>query len=423
MHMMKKTQGKRDHLRRLSINVFLLLVSLFLSFLVFELVLSSGLLDGEDVPHPVWIPKRFRDMNRAIVFKSFERAYKHFNLFNFENDIFERDGYGSIAFRKKKPGTKRIAVLGDSVVWGNGLPYEDIWSIKLGRKLEGQYGDVEVLSWGRSGWDTVDYFNYLAEMVTYFENRGTRLDLDLLIIGHFRNDTNMRFEHIDYLEWHKSKLFAPFKSVFPNTYDFLVVHINRLLTKYILTDIGVNAYERKNLGSEHLEVYRKLLGLFSEYCDLKGIPLLFVLTPGNISKENGEMHEKVIPLLEETGIEYMDLYPISAETFKGHNPRKLRANPANGHPGSMLTELFAETVKTHLVENGFFSGSAGDAGPKSSAEAREKEILKELFDFVQRQEWRVGAYVVRDIKDIEYGYISQRIGYEHKGGTTPGEGS
>src|SRR4051812_13244556 len=45
----------------------------------------------------------------------------------------------------KPKGIFRIAVLGDSFIWGDGLPYENIWSHKLETKLSAEYDSLEVL--------------------------------------------------------------------------------------------------------------------------------------------------------------------------------------------------------------------------------------------------------------------------------------
>ena len=40
---------------------------------------------------------------------------------------------------RKPKGVFRIAVLGDSFIWGDGLPYEKVWSHKLEQRLEAKY--------------------------------------------------------------------------------------------------------------------------------------------------------------------------------------------------------------------------------------------------------------------------------------------
>ena len=76
--------------------------------------------------------------------------------------------------RTKPKGVFRIAVLGDSFIWGSGLDYEQIWSHKLERKLLAEYDSIEVMSWGLCGWSTLDEFNFYKE-------HGKDFDIDLLM--------------------------------------------------------------------------------------------------------------------------------------------------------------------------------------------------------------------------------------------------
>ncbi|MBW1990491.1 MAG: SGNH/GDSL hydrolase family protein, partial [Deltaproteobacteria bacterium] len=58
---------------------------------------------------------------------------------------------------QKPPGVAwRVAVVGDSFVWGDGVPSGESWSRKLEREVARLAPHVEVMSSGRSGWSTSD---------------------------------------------------------------------------------------------------------------------------------------------------------------------------------------------------------------------------------------------------------------------------
>lgn len=82
--------------------------------------------------------------------------------------------------RPKPPGTKRIVVLGDSVVFGYGVPLEQ----SVTEQLEARLGSgFEVLNFGVTGYNTyTETEQFLA--------RGAAYEPDVVLLGFFTNDLN-----------------------------------------------------------------------------------------------------------------------------------------------------------------------------------------------------------------------------------------
>ena len=81
-------------------------------------------------------------------------------------------------------------------------------------------------------------------------------------------------------------------------------------------------------------------------CRNQGIRLVVVLTPTTYTPDCRQKFNQIIPLLQEAGIEYLDLFPAVHDQLHTLNTRSLWANPANAHPGDRLTTLYArETYK------------------------------------------------------------------------------
>jgi hypothetical protein len=386
-------------MKRFGKNLLTLLVSLLVCLGLFEFVLWVGLLDGESQPYPVWVPPKYEELNRQIKTANARRARKNWNDFNNEHDIFSVDNI-YLRYKEREAGKKRIAVLGDSVVWGSGLPFEHIWSIKLKRKLVKKYNNYEVYSWGRRGWDTIDYYLYLAELISYLEMKGVRLDLDILIISHFSNDVNFWFQVPEKLTWHNAAILKPFRKTFPLTMSFTQAHINRFIAQYF----GLRAYGVELYSEQNLILYGQLLHDFATYCESKGIKLIFALIASGAGKEHADNIEKVKPLLQFARIEYIDLFPSVHEKYQDYNPRELNANLADTHPGELLTELYSEEVLSYLETHGYLRPEY-EQPYTSHSSADDCRLLRRLMTLRDDIVVYIDRYVIRNMdKPFVYGF-------------------
>jgi lysophospholipase L1-like esterase len=78
---------------------------------------------------------------------------------------------------EKEPGSRRILVLGDSFVFGQGVRRDE----SLPRLLDLSLPDVEVINAGIPGYG-------LEQEYLYFKDRGHRFEPDLVLLGFFMND-------------------------------------------------------------------------------------------------------------------------------------------------------------------------------------------------------------------------------------------
>ncbi|MDI6797970.1 MAG: hypothetical protein QMD09_13545, partial [Desulfatibacillaceae bacterium] len=263
--------------------------------------------------------------NRAINQENQARAANHPFGFN-----------DSARSREKTPGiTKRIAVLGDSFVWGDGLAYGQAWPKKLESLFAGPMPHLEVLSWGRQGWSTADELAFLQE-------HGSRFDIDLLIVGFVTNDPDLGNENLKSIDWHR--ILGRSARLFPGLASLLENRLNNFLYARLLTGWGYAAWEQNLYSPKNLADYQALLKDFKNTCQELNLPLLFVLTPTSHEPYYGQLIDKAIPLFETEGIDYLNLYPAAAKKFGGFPLEALRANPANPHPGPVLTEFFSQEV-------------------------------------------------------------------------------
>lgn len=87
---------------------------------------------------------------------------------------------------KKRKGTLRILVLGDSITFGEGVWLEETFAKRLEKDLqEFPNKKIEVINAGVCGYNTLEEYLYLRE-------RGIKLDPDIVIIAFYLNDAENR---------------------------------------------------------------------------------------------------------------------------------------------------------------------------------------------------------------------------------------
>jgi len=134
-------------------NLALLLLTIIILLITGEGILSTGYFDGLDNPKAIWIPEKYKKLDREINLRNFEFSAKNKLWFN-DKDRTQQKPLG-IEYR--------VAVLGDSSIFGDGVAYDVIWSHKLEKSITKNYPKIEVLSWGRNGWSTKQQYEFLKK--------------------------------------------------------------------------------------------------------------------------------------------------------------------------------------------------------------------------------------------------------------------
>jgi len=335
--------------RKAVLNIVLVMASVTVGLGLFELILRTGLLDNVSDPHPVWVPEKYEGRSRD------EASYAA----NVERILSNPLQFNDIPRSTTKPkGYRRIAVLGDSFIQGWNLQYDEIWSHRLEHRVQGQFQNIEVLSWGKSGWETIDEFRFLKE-------QGIHYGIDLLLVGFVINDPNLGDIPSKHLIWQHTTPMRPMRVLFPNVLQYVSRYINLLISRYILTDYGHETAHLETYSNDNLKQYGKLLKEFSDYCASHHIRLLFVLTPNDYDSSNRQLFDKVIPLLRNANIDYLDLYPAVYERLHTYPQRQLWLTPGDAHPGPLVTDVYADEMFRYLRENGILDNLPASASAKS----------------------------------------------------------
>ncbi|MEW5734488.1 MAG: SGNH/GDSL hydrolase family protein [Thermodesulfobacteriota bacterium] len=237
---------------------------------------------------------------------------------------------------EKPPGIRyRVVVLGDSFIWGDGLPPGRSWNRKLEKRIMAAAPWVEVLSWGKCGWSTKDELAFLKE-------HGKEYGVDLVVLGWVDNDPDLGDHQQKYLTWQDHM--GPVKALFPRALALFSQRLNRLLYDRVLHDYGYFNWRDKLYTPENLERYQKVLGDLAAYCRQSGTALLVCMTPDECGESLFRANSLIIPLMKQSGIRVLDLLPEVCRRYGDRPLKELHASPVNGHPGELLTDLFAEEV-------------------------------------------------------------------------------
>ncbi len=235
---------------------------------------------------------------------------------------------------EKDSGVFRIAVLGDSFVWGDGLPYDSAWSHKLEQKILAKYPNVEVMHWGINGWSTKD------ELAFYLAD-GRKYKPDLLIIGFVDNDPDMgRFQHMDP---HFRENYWYLYKIWPG------------LAEKIFSDAYAKSYDawlNRLYGEENLTIYKQLWTGFMDTLVKNQQDYFVVLTPACIFYSCDKYYNIIDSVFASMPFEYINVTAACNEKLSTYSYNDLLANPANYHPGTKLTNVFADEVLEYLESSG-----------------------------------------------------------------------
>jgi hypothetical protein len=243
----------------------------------------------------------------------------------------------------------RVAVLGDSFVWGDGLRLGQPWPHKLQRKLNAMGADVTIQSWGINGWSTRDHLTFLKAVK---RDEGA-LNIDEVLIGFVTNDPDMG----DIEQRQAPKFQIPpraFMSLFPLADAYLTAHLQAVYETVVDPGSGYGAWEASLWTDANLESYRAVLFELKTFSVENGLPIAFVLTPHNPNESSFKSrYEALKSLLGDIGIPVIDLLPsvVNQLSDAGTPPlyRHLWANRGDGHPGDMLTDIYAQDVAEVLL--------------------------------------------------------------------------
>jgi hypothetical protein len=177
----------------------------------------------------------YRDRGKATLGGPGGHAFEHLYIKNEERGRFDTG--------PRRPGVRRLLVLGDSISWGLGVrDWTAIWTERLARALEQKGGPVEMAVSAEPGRDMWEHMAAVQEL-------GSRVQPDVLIYQWYVNDIEVverrpRF-HRAWQRWSQHQRLRDSSYLY-----YFVDHMaaswlpqpNRSYTDYILQDFGAGTY-------------------------------------------------------------------------------------------------------------------------------------------------------------------------------------
>jgi lysophospholipase L1-like esterase len=252
--------------------------------------------------------------------------------------------------QKDKPGgVKRILALGDSFVWGDGLSYDDLVTVKIEKALNNIYSHrIEVINGGISGFNTTDEFKQLKRLGLIYEP-------DLVVVFFFTNDVleiidkegkkikgnhASRVQNIKETLRKNSKFFAYLYYLYKNKYASKIGVPQFMLP----TD-----YFNLNDSKPGWLAFKNGIRQMQNYVQQKDIEFIFIMIPTLTTLDKNypysELREKVTEFIKFNNIHFIDLF----DTFAPYQPLDLWVSKENSHWNGQATTMAANKIMKYIV--------------------------------------------------------------------------
>lgn len=301
----------------------------------------------------------------------------HKNKATPESIVWRSDGF---PVSEEKSQAKRILVIGDSFVWGDGYAnLNDIWWRQLQRELASRgYSHVEVIGAGYCGLSTHEELTQARKIIL-------RYDPDLVIWGYVTNDPDERLVkqlyYVDELEDSVARAAGKEggdqatrdwisripSTLFPNIRMLLKSRRNSKLAVELSNEqngYDYNTWESKILEGANFEAYKKTVHDLASFIRQSGTPTFMMALPTYPSRNYFRpKYQKVEPVFAQAGIDFKDTlddllaeYGNLDDGSSGSSSASLSwqgllswgINPVNGHPGTRATHFYAVEAANYL---------------------------------------------------------------------------
>lgn len=235
---------------------------------------------------------------------------------------------------ERTPGVERILMLGDSLTFGWGVPFEETWSKRLERAFEASGENVEVINTGVGNYNTV-------MEAQYFFTEGYKYDADIIVLNFFINDAENLpvYSEPDVFEDNlESYIFVK------GRVDTLA---RQLGSREDWRDYYSNLYREDADGWIALKESMRRLADYARENDKQLVvvhhPELREFDPYPF----GAVEEKLRAFVESLdGVEYLDLLPV----MRRAEPEELWVTAPDPHPNGYANALAAEGMMPLLKE-------------------------------------------------------------------------
>jgi lysophospholipase L1-like esterase len=262
----------------------------------------------------------------------------------------------------KPPGTIRLAFIGDSFTFGEGVHFEDTFPEATARLLQKEFADrsigFESLNFGVGGYNAVQSLSLLKHLALSFRP-------DAVVLTYVLNDAEPMLLGFDPVRMQPvrrqrtSKIAEGTSDDLPPDSAFYRLRIARLVwqaRKVRERSRQTEAFYRAlyEPGEEGWRNARRALHEMAKVCEGEQIPLVVMIFPILHDLDNGhpflDLYAEVAASAEAGGAQVLDLFP----GFRGRPARSLWVHPTDQHPNERAHRIAAEQLAAFLGKNGGF---------------------------------------------------------------------
>ncbi|HNQ23156.1 MAG TPA: SGNH/GDSL hydrolase family protein [Phycisphaerae bacterium] len=273
------------------------------------------------------------------------------------NALGYRDGEWT---RDKPPGVRRLAITGDSFVYGWGLEaVRDRFSDRLQMQFnERAPGTVEVMNVAKPGWDTGDQLKPVRDMIE-------RYGVDEVVLGYVANDIERLLPTRPDFDPTKPPLCQLFDTDSSALVEWLYY---RLIAPRAPTVRGYHnwllaGYRTPELWQQQEQRLADLLELCRQHGVTFRVALLPFIQPGKATFPSDGVHAVLRSFFAANGVEVVDLLPALA----GEEPTQLIVSRADAHPNAHAHALFAKAIWEAFYAAGYAPEVTPSAPPVPSS--------------------------------------------------------
>lgn len=242
-------------------------------------------------------------------------------------------GYRGHEFKlEKDPATVRVAVLGDSFAFGQGVKDEDVFPALLEKLLPRCPGaSIEVYNFSVPAYATIHEAALLESDVLAY-------DPDLVVVWYFLNDTET-LGTLYFFEKGEAPAFFPVARRF----SALARLAGGRLDAALMTHDMIRHYRQSyDAGDARWLRMKGSLDRIAELCREKGIPAVLFIHPILFRLDEGypfsDLHEQVLAASRKAGLTAHDLLGA----FRGMNAESLWVHGSDQHPNEEAHRIAAE---------------------------------------------------------------------------------
>ena len=278
------------------------------------------------------------DIFYLLTTRRWVKRHVQINGFGYRDDHF---------FQDKDDKELRLAVVGDSFTWGQGVEnYQDRFSNILGQKLAERCGEPNRVKTYNLAQPGENISNYLDEL-----KRMNRFKFDGVIVGYYLNDIesgdsirNKQYCYQDLFRYKNNKLAA---TVIDNSYSIQYLW-TRINSRFIFPKFN-NACYKDSIQSkfDDPEIWLKHLISLKELFDynqkrnIKTVVAIFpFLNQIGPDYPGYEITARITKFLDENQIPYVDL----TSAYSEYPAKNLIANPHDLHPSELAHKVAAEKL-------------------------------------------------------------------------------